>query len=49
MSAGQKRTSITNLVIDGYAPPRGGRGLNSGLLEKQPVLITSEPSLQPVS
>jgi hypothetical protein len=31
---------------DGDKPPCGCWELNSGLLEEQPVLLTSEPSLQ---
>jgi len=38
----------TDLIIDGCEPPCGGWELNSGPLEDQPVLLTSEPSLQPL-
>jgi hypothetical protein len=34
-------------VIDHYEPPRRGAGSNPGPLERQPVLLTTEPSLQP--
>ena len=43
--AGQKRAP--DLIIGGYEPPCGCWELNSGPLEEQPVLLTSEPSLQP--
>ena len=36
-----------DLIIDDCEPPCGGWELNSGPLEEQPVLLTSEPSLQP--
>jgi hypothetical protein len=35
-------------IIDGFEPPCGGWELNSGPSEEQPVLLTSEPFLQPV-
>ena len=38
-----------DLIIDGCEPPFGGWELNSGPLEEQSVLLTSEPSLQPSS
>jgi hypothetical protein len=44
MPAGQKRTP--DLIIDGCEPPCGCWELNSGPLEEQPVLLTSEPSFQ---
>ena len=36
------------LIIDGCKPPCGCWELNSGPLEEQSVLLTSEPSLQPL-
>jgi hypothetical protein len=33
--------------MGGYGPPCGCWELNSGLLEEQPVLLITEPSLQP--
>ncbi|XP_040599705.1 F-box/WD repeat-containing protein 4 isoform X6 [Mesocricetus auratus] len=44
-STHQKRTP--DLITDGCEPPYGCWELNSGPLEEQPVLLTSEPSLQP--
>ena len=41
----QKR--VSDPIIDGCEPPCGCWVLNSGPLEKQSVLLTSEPSLQP--
>ena len=41
----QKRTS--DPITDGCEPPCGCWELNSGHLEEQSVLLTSEPSLQP--
>jgi len=41
----QKRAS--DLITDGYEPPCGCWDLNSGPLEEQSVLLTTEPSLQP--
>ena len=35
-------------VTDGWEPPCGCRELNSGPLEEQAMLLTSEPSLQPL-
>ena len=35
------------LIIDGCEPPCGCWELNSGPLEEQSVLLTTEPSLQP--
>jgi hypothetical protein len=46
MPAGQKRAP--DLILDGCEPPFGCWELNSGPQEKQPVLLTSEPSLQPL-
>jgi len=46
MPAGQKRAP--DLIIGGYEPPCGCWELNSGPLEEQTVLLTSEPSLQPL-
>ena len=37
---------VPDLSTDGYEPPIGCRELNSGPLEEQPVLLTSESSLQ---
>ena len=45
MSAGQKRAP--DLITDGCEPPCGCWELNTGPLEEQSVLLTSEPSLQP--
>ena len=42
----QKRAS--ELILDGCKPLCGFWVLNSGPLEEQPVLLTTEPSLQPV-
>jgi hypothetical protein len=42
----QKRAS--DPTTDGCEPPCGGWDLNSGPVEEQPVLLTAEPSLQPV-
>jgi hypothetical protein len=36
-------------VMNGCDPPCGCQEWNSGPLEEQPVLLTSEPSLQPGS
>jgi hypothetical protein len=47
MPSGQRR--VPDLIIDGYEPPCCCWELNSGPLEEQPVLLTSEPSLQPSS
>ena len=45
MSAGQKRAP--DPIRDGCEPPCGCWELNSGPLEEQAMLLTSEPSLQP--
>ncbi|EGW02432.1 E3 ubiquitin-protein ligase NEDD4 [Cricetulus griseus] len=45
MPAGQKRAQ--DLIRDGCEPPCGCWELNSGPLEEQSVLLTSESSLQP--
>ena len=45
--AGQKRAP--DLITDGCEPPCGCWELNSGPLEEQSVLLSSEPSLQPCS
>ena len=37
-----------DLITDDYETPRGCLELNSGPLEEQPVLLTTEPSLQPL-
>jgi hypothetical protein len=42
----QKRAS--DPITDGYEPPCGCWELNSGPLEEQSVLLTAEPSLQPL-
>ena len=42
----QKRAS--DPITDGCEPLCGCWDLNSGLLEEQPVLLTAEPSLQPL-
>jgi hypothetical protein len=36
-----------DFTTDGCEPPCGCWELNSGPLEEQPVLLTTEPSLQP--
>jgi hypothetical protein len=43
----QKRAS--DPITDGCEPPCGCWEVNSGPLEEQPVLLTTEPSLQPRS
>ena len=45
MPAGQKRAP--DLITDGCEPPCGCWELNSGPLEEQAMLLTTEPSLQP--
>jgi hypothetical protein len=45
MPADQKR--VPDLILDSYEPPCGCWELNSGPLEEQTVLLTSEPFLQP--
>jgi hypothetical protein len=40
----QKR--VSDPITDGCEPPRGCWELNSGLLEEESVLLTTEPSLQ---
>ena len=45
LSAGQKRTP--DPITDGCEPPCGCRDSNSGPREKQAVLLTTEPFLQP--
>ena len=45
MPAGQKRAP--DPITDGCEPPCGCMELNSGPLEQQAMLLTSEPSLQP--
>jgi hypothetical protein len=42
----QKRAS--DLITDGCEPLCGCWGLNSGPLEEQSVLLTAEPSFQPL-
>ena len=44
MPAGQKRAP--DLITDGCEPPCGCWELNSGPLEEQAMLLTSEPFLQ---
>ena len=46
MPAGHKRAP--DLITDGCEPPCGCWELNSGPLEEQAMLLTSEPSLQPI-
>ena len=46
MPAGQKR--VPDLITDGCEPPCGCWELNSGPLEEQAMILTSEPSLQPL-
>ena len=46
MSVGKNRAP--DLTIDGCEPPCGCWELNSGPLEEQSMLLTSEPSLQPL-
>ena len=43
----QKR--LLGPIIDGCETPCGGWELNSGPLKEQSVLLTTEPSLQPLS
>ena len=38
-----------DFIIDGCEPPCGCWELNSGSLEEQSELLTTEPSLQPVN
>ena len=45
MPAGQKR--VPDLIRDGCEQPCGCWDLNSGPLDEQLVLLTTEPSLQP--
>jgi hypothetical protein len=45
MAAHQKRAC--DPTTDGCEPPCGCWELNSGSLKEQPVLLTTEPSLQP--
>jgi hypothetical protein len=45
MPAGQKKASDS--ITGGYEPPCGCWELNSGSLEEQSVLLTTEPYLQP--
>ena len=42
----QAKGGALDLIIDGSEPPCGCWKLNSGPLEEQPVLLTSESSLQ---
>ena len=46
MPEGQKRAP--DLITDGCEPPCGCWELNSGPLEEQAMLLTAEPSLQPI-
>ncbi|KAM7326927.1 hypothetical protein ACRRTK_013294 [Alexandromys fortis] len=46
IATGQKRAP--GIITDGCEPPCGCWELNSGPLEEQSVLLTSEPSLQPL-
>ena len=43
-----RRGYQTDLISDGCEPPCGCWELNSGPLEKQAMLLTSEPSLHPL-
>ena len=45
MPSGQKRAP--DIITDGCEPPCGCWELNSGPLEEQAMLLTTEPSLQP--
>ena len=42
------RRDQSDLITDGCEPPCGCWQLNSGRLEEQSVLLTAEPSLQPL-
>ena len=46
VSAGQERAS--DLISDDCEPPCGCWELNSGPLEEQAMLLSTEPSLQPL-
>ena len=39
---------VSDPILDGFEPPCGCWDLNSGPLEEQSVLLTTEPSLQPL-
>ena len=39
--------SPETVIADSYEPPCGCWEMNTGPLEEQPVLLTTEPSLQP--
>ena len=39
---------VSDLITDGYEPSCGYWDLNSGPLEEESVLLTAEPSLQPL-
>jgi hypothetical protein len=43
----REQRRVSDLITDGCEPPCGCWDLNSGPLEKQSVLLTAEPSLQP--
>jgi hypothetical protein len=40
---------VSDSITDGCEPPCGCWELNSGPLEEQSVLLTAEPSLQPMN
>jgi hypothetical protein len=44
----QSSDTPEDLIKDGYEPPCGWWDLNSGPSEEQSVLLTTEPSLQPL-
>ena len=43
------RHTRRDLITGGCEPPCGCWDLNSGPLEEQPVLLTADPSLQPIN
>ena len=45
----QARVSASDSLTDGCEPPCGVWESNSGPMEEQPVLLTAEPSHQPVN
>jgi hypothetical protein len=48
LSSDTNQKMASDPIIDGREPPCGCWELNSGPLEEQSVLLTSEPSLQPL-
>ena len=46
---GHSGRRMSDLVTDSCEPPCGCWDLNSGPLEEQSVLLTTEPSLQPLN